>query len=128
MFNDATDLKYNCSTLIIGTVFHVVTFAYLRSVSLRSGGDGIIGQLFNWYMYIVVADISSMAIIYKNYYNRTILSEIDPSQDDNYEWDEENHKYVPKQRSQSQTRLEEEHGVDEVVQEEYDEGGDNVEE
>lgn len=93
-----SDLKLNCTTLLMGTVLHILIVGYLKTKS-NGNENSFIGNLFRWYYYLIVADMVCVGVIYKEYYGRSILAEVDDVE--NWEWDDNKKKY----KSQYQGRV-----------------------
>lgn len=64
----------NLITFLSGTVIYTLFYSYLGtfdfSVHLFLKG------MFNFFYFVVLADAFAMAVIYKNYYKQTILTEV----------------------------------------------------
>jgi len=95
-----TYIQINCLTALIGAICYFLTYGYM--VEYANGFSRIIKD---WWWYICVADISVMAVIYRNYYGRTIIAEVGvDTEDDHWDYNEEKHRYRKKQRlSRSRT-------------------------
>jgi hypothetical protein len=64
----------NLITFLTGTTFYAIFYSYIGSFDFSD--NLFFKRLFGFFVYIILADAFSMAIIYKNYYKHTILSEI----------------------------------------------------
>lgn len=117
---DSGDLKLNCTTLLIGTILHILTIGYLKSMKIMDENN-LIGIIFNWYYYLIIADIAAVAILYKEYYGRSIISEMDKPED--WEWDEENNKYRKKNKID---KFEDKHEVSKDIDIDIDIDTDNI--
>ena len=95
---ESSNLKLNCTTLLIGTALHIMMTGYLRTASIGRE-NSFIGNLFRWYYYLIVADIIAVGVLYKEFYGRSILAEAEkPSK---WEWDEEKDKYKEKREAKA---------------------------
>ncbi len=74
---DFTNQTKNLITFVLGTFIHTLIYSYLGSL-----GAPFLRAFHGFYTYIVASDAIAIAIIYKNFYNNTILREftdiIDP--------------------------------------------------
>ncbi len=70
----ASDQTKNLITFLSGTVFYTLLYAYLGALDYTNHKFG--KYLFNFFIYIVIADAIAIAIIYKNFYKQTIFNEI----------------------------------------------------
>lgn len=73
--NITTDQTRNLTTFVLGTLIHTIVYSYLGSLQLET--NPFLKTFHGFYLYIVIADAIAIAIIYKNYYNSTILTEMD---------------------------------------------------
>jgi len=98
-----TDGQRNCKLFMLGVFIYVMIYIYMKNIQLI----GIIHE--EWYeslkvgFYVMlVADISVMSFIYKDYYGRSILHEVDETinskvKDERlHEYDEDKHMYKRK--------------------------------
>lgn len=70
----ASDQTKNLITFLSGTVFYTLLYAYLGALDYANNKFG--KYLFNFFIYIVIADAIAIAIIYKNFYKQTIFNEV----------------------------------------------------
>lgn len=95
-----TDGQRNCKLFLLGVFIYVMIYIYMKNIQLA----GSIHE--EWYeslkvgfYVLIIADISVMSFIYKDYYGRSILHEVDETinhklkDDRDYEYDETEHKY-----------------------------------
>lgn len=98
-----TDGQRNCKLFLLGVFIYVMIYIYMKNVQLA----GAIHK--EWYeslkvgfYVLIIADISVMSFIYKDYYGRSILHEVDETinhklkEDLDHEYDESKHKYKRK--------------------------------
>jgi len=64
----------NLTTFLTGTVLYVLFYSYVGSIDFNS--NLFLKRLFNFFIYIVIADGFAMAILYKNFYKQTIFTEV----------------------------------------------------
>lgn len=64
----------NLTTFLVGTVLYVLFYSYIGSIDFNN--NYFYKRLFHFFVYIIMADGFSMAIIYKNFYKHTILNEV----------------------------------------------------
>jgi hypothetical protein len=64
----------NLTTFLLGTVIYVLFYSYIGSMDFSN--NLFFKKLFGFFYYIVMADGFAMAILYKNFYKQTILTEI----------------------------------------------------
>ena len=70
-----TNQTKNLLTFLIGIVLYTIFFTYLFKKNNESKSL-LINSMKGGFTYILLSDCISMGIIYKNYYNRSITSEI----------------------------------------------------
>jgi len=98
-----TNGQRNCRVFLIGVFIYVLIYIYLKNMEI----NGHIHE--EWYesikvgLYVlIIADISVMAFIYKDYYGRSIINEVNETvtqkhySDKLYEYDYEKHVFCPK--------------------------------
>lgn len=91
--------KRNCATFLYGSFMYAVIYAVLKNLQLRYGMcmDAVIAAFFT----IVLSDAVAMSVIYRQYYGRSILNEIELDENVNkWIFDEKTQKYRPKPESQ----------------------------
>lgn len=88
-FNDMRDIQRNCITLLIGTILYILTYGFLK---LRRNVNHFYEVMHNFYVFMIIADMCCMAVIYREYYGRNIASEIFDSPTI-WEYDEDKGKY-----------------------------------
>ncbi len=82
------DGSVNVRTLILGGIMYIITHAII------SNPNSSMYLYKNYLLYFFLLDVFAMGIIYKKYYGRSILKEMNEYDTDIY--DEKNHKYYPK--------------------------------
>ncbi len=87
--------KKNCFTLIIGGTLYVLLYIFLEYIHKKSGSM-FIELLHKFFLYFIIIDIITMAIMYKLYWGRSILNEVIPNEDTNWVLNEETHKFQRK--------------------------------
>lgn len=70
----ASDQTKNLITFLSGTVFYTLFYAYLGALDYANHKFG--KYLYNFFIYVIIADAIAIAIIYKNFYKQTIINEI----------------------------------------------------
>lgn len=85
----------NCRTFMIGAIIYIMLYMLLMHWSLKN--PTYAGFTKSAMIMLMIADISAVGYLYKNYYGRSILHEV-PGDDDekNWEFDDDNHKYKEK--------------------------------
>lgn len=74
LWTDLPNGSRNVRTFLAGTICYIIMHAYLYS---QYGDNNKLIAMFRPYIYYVcAADVIAVAIIYKNYYKRTILDEV----------------------------------------------------
>lgn len=81
------DGSVNVRTLILGGIMYIITHAII------SNPNSSMYLYKNYLLYFFLLDVFAMGIIYKKYYGRSILKEMNEYDTDIY--DEKNHKYLP---------------------------------
>lgn len=80
----------NLRTFIIGGILYIIAQAYLWTPN----------NPFELYKYslwnILILDLCCMGYLYKSYFGRNIVNEIDANTDDKFHFDENTHKYSKK--------------------------------
>lgn len=89
---DWSESKKNSFTFIIGGTFYVLLYVFLEYIS-KNTGNLFIELLHKFFLYFIIIDILTMAILYKTYFGRSILKEIDPFAESEWTYDKEEHKY-----------------------------------
>jgi hypothetical protein len=84
----------NARTFIIGSVFYIILYMMVMHFSLRY--DHMAGIFKTGLIMLFGADIATMGYLYKSYYGRNILTEIDDSQDANWKYSDNTHTYSKK--------------------------------
>lgn len=85
--DDDEDGSVNVRTLILGGIMYIITHAII------SNPNSSMYLYKNYLLYFFLLDVFAMGIIYKKYYGRSILKEMNEYDTDIY--DEKNHKYLP---------------------------------
>ena len=88
--------RKNCFTLIIGATMYILLYVLLEYV-FKTSGNLFIQILHRFFLYFVIVDIFTMAIIYKIYWGRSILNE--GGDDDDWILTDD-HKYKRKSNSE----------------------------
>jgi hypothetical protein len=70
---DLTNQTKNLTTFVFGTLLHTMLYSYLGSLNLSA--SSFMKTMFGFYSHILFVDIVAIGIIYKNYYNESIVSE-----------------------------------------------------
>lgn len=78
VIKDWKESKKNITTFLVGSVLYVFLLSFLQSNRYASlvNGTFVLFTLKNWFLWIIGIDITAMAIIYKNFWGRTILDEL----------------------------------------------------
>jgi len=104
--------KRNCKLFMLGTFLWTILFIIVWNYKLGYFGprkmwtDSLIYGLW----VLLVADLMVMAYIYKSYFGRNILWEIDEENEDRFEYDETKHKYKKKVPEKVPEKVEESKG------------------
>ena len=69
-----TDGQRNAATFLFGAIAWWMLFAYLHSEAAPS--NLIITALKSWFAWLIAIDAATMAILYRTYYNRSIVNEV----------------------------------------------------
>lgn len=92
-----TEGQRNCRLFMIGAFIYVVIYIIFKNLQYYGYIDKIlIDAYMNGLFYLMLADVSVMAYIYKSYYGRSILNETTDDNKDKWMYDEKNHKYIIK--------------------------------
>lgn len=94
LFRKETDSEgtINLRTFIIGGILYIIAQAYLWTPNNPF-------ELYKYSLwYILILDLCSMGYLYKSYFGRNIVNEIDSTKDDEFDFDENTHKYSKKQK------------------------------
>ncbi len=72
------DSRKNITTFVGGGLLYVFLLSFLHSPSQKTfiESNFVLFTLRNWLMLIAIIDVTAMAIIYKCYYNRSIVNEV----------------------------------------------------
>ena len=88
IWSDLPDGKRNVRILVISLFIYII----LHAIVYELRNDFLIAKLIHGYFfYILFVDFFASAILYKTYYGRTVLQELNPYENDKY--DEVEHKY-----------------------------------
>ena len=91
---DWAESKKNCLTFLIGGNLHLILFLIVQYLSKNTGN--MLAELFyRFYSVFVLIDMFTMAILYKCYWGRSIINEME--NDGRWHFDKENHKYSLRQ-------------------------------
>ncbi len=73
-----SESKKNITTLLVGGLLYIFLLSFVQSEPYRPLVDSnfFLFTLKNWFLWIVLLDMTAMAIVYKNYWGRTILDEL----------------------------------------------------
>ena len=72
------DSKKNITTFVVGGLLYVFLLSFLFSPAYKSliANNFVLFTLKNWLLLVVIIDVTAMAVIYKCYYNRSIVNEL----------------------------------------------------
>lgn len=95
--------RRNTRLFLMGTFLYVAAYVYLRHLQVT----GVIPELYHdavrtGFYILLMADIFVMAWIYKDYFGRTITSEVDEifaKKESEYDYNDKKHKYILKKKS-----------------------------
>lgn len=75
---ETKDSRKNITTFIIGALLYtfLVSFLYNKSSSILVNSFFLLFTLKNWILLVLAIDVTAMAVIYKCYYNRSIVDEV----------------------------------------------------
>jgi hypothetical protein len=73
-FTSMENQNRNLTTFLTGTVLYVLFYSYAGSFDFNN--NPFFKRLFGFFIYIVIADGFAMAILYKNFYKKTIFTEV----------------------------------------------------
>ena len=73
-FTSMENQTRNLTTFLTGIVLYVLFYSYIGSLDIMN--NPFLKRLFGYFIYIIMADGFSMAIIYKNFYKQTIFTEV----------------------------------------------------
>lgn len=73
-FTSMENKTRNLTIFLTGTVLYVLFYSYVGSFDFID--NLFFKRLFGFFIYIVIADGFAMAILYKNFYKQTILTEV----------------------------------------------------
>jgi hypothetical protein len=68
-FTSMENKTINLTTFLAGTFLYILFYSYIDSVDFLK-------RIFALFVYIVIADIFAMAILYKNCYNKPIFTKV----------------------------------------------------
>jgi hypothetical protein len=94
-----TEGQRNCRLFMIGSFIYVIIYVLLKNLQYYGYIDKImIDAYLNALFYLILADAAVMAYIYKSYYGRSILNEVNADDKDSDKWiyDNNTHKYYVK--------------------------------
>lgn len=97
--------KKNCLTFIFGSTFYVLLFCSLEYFC-KLTKNLFLELITKFFLLFVGIDAVGMAIIYKLYYGRNILHEIDASREHEWILDDKTHKYNKKSVLRKEKRAE----------------------
>ena len=87
--------RKHCLNFIFGSTFYVTLFVFLQYLT-KTTQHLFIELITKFFPLFVIIDALGMAIIYKIYWGRSILSEIDATREYNWTFDKKKHKYYKK--------------------------------
>ncbi len=95
IINQQSDTRINCYTFLFGSISYFLLYGLLQNYRRTP----FLKTIHNFFIYFVIVDAITMAILYKNYYSRSIIAEVtdDP---DKWDWDDETHTYRKTKTSQ----------------------------
>ncbi len=128
IWNDLPNGKRNVRILVISLFIYII----LHAIVYELRNDFLIAKLIHGYFfYILFVDFFASAILYKTYYGRTVLQELNPYENDKYdEIEHKYHQYNPMEgivAQQHEESIKEQCGepveelVEEPVEEQYEE-------
>ena len=91
---DEKDGTKNARTFILGAIVYIILYMLVMNFAIKNEEMG--GTLKAGLILLLVADIATMAYLYKNYYGRTILNEIVNEDQTEWKFNEQLHKYEKK--------------------------------
>ena len=86
--------KRNCKTVLIGGLMYIVAYVIVANLRLSYGKvyDAVLTGLIMMFM----LDVATMGWIYKDYYGRSIIHEINDDSIDGYVYNTDEHRYKKK--------------------------------
>lgn len=93
------DGSKNARTFLFGSIIYIIIYMFLSHYGLKN--KKLIGILKTGFYLLLLADLATMAYIYKSYYGRLITNEIlsTDEEESNWEYNEKNHKYSIKKET-----------------------------
>jgi len=93
-----SESKKNCLTLLVGGNLYVLFFVLLEWIQKTTGETGQFwaGSARNFYYWFIGIDAFAMAILYKRYWGRSILNEVTEHAEEEWDYDDADHKYKRK--------------------------------
>lgn len=86
--------KRNCKLFMIGIFIYICIYVFLMHLKVKYP-DWIMNDAYrNAIMYLFIADIMTMAYIYKSYFGRSIIHEIGEEDELKFKYDKKTHKYT----------------------------------
>jgi len=98
--NKWSEARLNCLTLVLGGCMYFVLYGFLTEYSTK----GFFKIMKDFWIYFAFVDMVTMAILYRNFFGRPIMAEIDNTPGE-WEYDEDNHRYQPGQVRQVKEAL-----------------------
>ena len=93
---DTDDGKRNTKVFVIGIIIYSLIFILFANMMLYKYFDPL---MYDAYYYVglllFMSDICVMGYIYKSYYGRSIINELNEN-NDGYKWKEKKHRYIKK--------------------------------
>lgn len=94
--NRWSETQINCLTALVGAIVYFLTYGYLTDYA-----TGFSKLFKDWWWYIALVDMAVMAVLYRSYYGRSIITEVfEDAEDDKWDYDQKNHRYSPKEKPQ----------------------------
>ena len=83
----------NARTFLFGSIIYIIIYMFLSHYGLKN--KKFIDILKTGFYLLILADLATMAYIYRSYYGRLITNEILSTDEDESKWkyNEKNHKY-----------------------------------
>jgi methyl-accepting chemotaxis protein len=88
---DWYESKKNCFTLIIGGTLYILLYVLLEYLYHKTG-NMFLRLLHKFFLGFVIVDAFGMAIMYKLFYGRSIMNELDPYAESEWQFDGERYK------------------------------------
>jgi hypothetical protein len=86
--------KRNCKIFMLGSFIYICVYTALMHLKAKYPDWVIVDAYRSAIMYLFIADIMTMAYVYKSYFGRSILYEMGEDDDLTFDYNEETHKYI----------------------------------